>query len=71
MGFQIEIDEIFPANADTIMKTTYNNCWIVRYTRPIVASGDLLVAETADINSQFVSYSQGRVITSDSVEIVS
>ena len=71
VGFQIEIDEIFPADINKVMKTTYNNCWIVRYTRPIVASGDLLVAETADINSQFVSYSRGRIPTQGSVEIVS
>ena len=70
VGFQIEIDEIFPADINKIMKTTYNNCWIVRYTRPIVASGDLLVAETADINSQFVTYAQGRLATSGNVEIV-
>ena len=70
IGFIVEIDEIFPPAPDNVMITKYMNCWVVRYTRPIISSGDLLVAETADINAQYVSYSQGRAITSGSVEVV-
>jgi len=74
IGFTIELDETFPVpngTEESVMITTYHNCWIVRYTRPITASGDLLVAETADINAQFASYAQGRKITQDSIEVVS
>lgn len=75
VGFEIECDETYPVvgtgNKLSVMISKYVNCWIVRYTRPIVASGDLLVAETADINAQYVKYSQGRQITSGSVEVVS
>jgi len=74
VGFEIQCDEIFPAGTtpgSEIMIAKYINCWIVRYTRPIVASGDLLIAETADINAQYVKYSQGRQITNGSVEVVS
>jgi len=73
VGFEIEIDETFPVPSGSnlsVMKSTYVNCWVVRYTRPIVASGDLLVAETADINAQYVKYTQGRQITGGSVEVV-
>ena len=70
VGFIIELNEIFPPNPDSVMITSYMNCWIVRYTRPIIASGDLLVAETADINAQYVKYSQGRAITETNVEVV-
>ncbi len=70
IGFIVEVDEIFPADNTKVMITKYINCWIVRYTRPIVASGDLLVAETADINAQYVRYTQGRAITSGNIEVV-
>jgi len=56
IGFIIKINETFSGDANKVLITEYHNCWIVRYTRPIVSSGDLLVAETADINCQFVKY---------------
>ena len=71
IGFIVQIEETFPADPNQVMITKYNNCWIVRYTRPIIASGDLLIAETADINAQYVDYSQGRAIASNNVEVVS
>jgi hypothetical protein len=71
IGFIVEVDEIFPVDPTNVMITKYMNCWIVRYTRPIVASGDLLVAEAADINAQYVTYTQGRAIASGNVEVVS
>lgn len=71
IGFIVQLDETFPGDNKKVMVTKYHNCWIVRYTRPIIASGDLLVAEAADINSQYVSYSQGRVISAGNVEVVS
>ena len=71
VGFIVEIDEIFPPILEKMLITKYQNCWIVRYTRPIIASGDLLIAETADINAQYVTYSQGRVIQATNVEVVS
>jgi len=71
IGFIVEIDEIFPADPSKIMVTNYMNCWIVRYTRPIITTGDLLIAETADINAQYVTYSTtGRKIASENVEVV-
>jgi hypothetical protein len=73
VGFEIEIDEIYPGGTtpgSSSMITKYHNCWIVRYTRPIVSSGDLLIAETADINAQYASYTQGRKITAENVEVV-
>lgn len=71
VGFVVEIDEIFPPTPENVMITQYMNCWIVRYTRPIIASGDLLVAETADINAQYVKYTQGRAIAQENIEVVS
>jgi len=70
VGFIIEIDETFPADATKVMITQYMNCWIVRYTRPIITTSDLLVAETADINAQYVKYSQGRVVGATNIEVV-
>jgi hypothetical protein len=70
VGFIVEIDETFPADETKIMITHYMNCWIVRYTRPIIASGDLLVAETADINAQYVTYTGGRAVAEGNVEVV-
>jgi hypothetical protein len=74
VGFEIEIDEIYPGGTTPgadVMITKYHNCWIVRYTRPIVSSGDLLIAETADINAQYASYTQGRKVNAGNIEVVS
>ena len=72
IGFVIKIHETFAGDSTKSMITSYNNCWIVRYTRPIIASGDLLVAETADIICQYVSYdnSKGRILSKTSVSSV-
>ena len=72
VGFLIEIDERYPIpDGSVVMKSEYHNCWVVRYTRPIIASGDLLVAEACDINCQYVKYSGGRSVTAGNVEVVS
>jgi hypothetical protein len=71
VGFTLEVDEVFAGDPTKVMKTKYINSWVVRYTRPITSTGDLLVAETCDINAQTVTYSSDRVVTSDNVEIVS
>jgi hypothetical protein len=71
VGFIVEIHEIFPgASTNNVSITKYMNCWIVRYTRPIVASGDLLIAETADINCQYVKYTSARAATTTNIEVV-
>lgn len=71
VGFIVEIQEIFPgASTGNVSITRYMNCWIVRYTRPIIASGDLLIAETADINCQYVKYTSARAVAQSNVEVV-
>jgi len=54
LGFTLKVTETNPQEADQI--TTYHGCLITRYSRPIVSSGELVVAETADISARFVDY---------------
>jgi hypothetical protein len=54
LGFTLKVTETNPAEVDQI--TTYHGCFITRYSRPIVSSGELVVAETADISARYVDY---------------
>lgn len=56
LGFNITVTETKPTNVDQV--TTYHGCFITRYSRPIVASGELVIAETADISARYVEYGQ-------------
>lgn len=69
VGFQVRINEQHPLDVTKVFITTYSNCWITRYSRPIVATGDLLTVETLDIRSQRVSTKEGIPVTADKVEI--
>lgn len=70
VGFQVKVLEQSPVNAAAVFITTYNNCWITRYTRPIKASGDLLVVETMDISAQSTSTKKGTPVTSSKIEVI-
>jgi hypothetical protein len=70
VGFQCKIKEQSPISASAVFITTYNNCWITRYTRPVKATGDLLVVETMDISAQSISTKQGSVVTQDKIEVI-
>jgi hypothetical protein len=61
IGFLAKVYEQSPVDPSAQMITTYNNCWITRYTRPIKATGDLLVVETMDISAQSTSTAQSKV----------
>jgi len=54
LGFTLKATETNPMEQDQV--TTYHGCKITRYSRPIVASGELVVAETADISCRYVDY---------------
>lgn len=56
LGFNMKVTETSPLEIDQI--TTYRGCFVTRYSRPMVSSGELIVAETADISARFVEYSQ-------------
>jgi ATP-dependent Lon protease len=47
IGFQARLNEQHPTDDTKLFISTYHNCWITRYTRPIVSSGDLLTIEAA------------------------
>ena len=70
VGFQIKTEEQHPVDESKLYIGTYHNSWITRYTRPIVASGDLLTIETMDISSQRVSYKEGIPVTQDKIEVI-
>lgn len=61
IGFTAKVYEQSPVDPTAQQITTYNNCWITRYTRPIKATGDLLVVETMDISAQNTSTAQSKV----------
>jgi hypothetical protein len=71
VGFQAKLNEGHPLDDTKVFITTYNNCWITRYSRPVVSTGDLLVIETMDISAQSVTTKEGIPVTQDKVEIVS
>lgn len=70
VGFQCRLNEQHPLDDTKVFISTYHNCWITRYTRPIVASGDLMVVEAMDISAQRVSTKEGIPVTQDKIEIV-
>ncbi len=70
VGFQCQLNEQHPLDDTKVFITTYQNCWITRYTRPVASSGDLLVVEALDITAQRVTTKEGIPITSDKVEVV-
>lgn len=70
IGFQCQLNEQHPVDDTKIMITTYQNCWMTRFTRPVVGTGDLLTIEAMDIKAQTVSVKDGILITSDKIEVV-
>lgn len=70
VGFQCQLLEQHPLDDTKVFITTYHNCWMTRYSRPIVASGDLLTVEAMDISAQRVTTKEGIPVTQDKVEIV-
>jgi hypothetical protein len=70
VGFQCQLNEQHPLDDTKLFITTYQNCWITRYSRPVVATGDLLTIEAMDITAQRVTTKEGIPVTSDKVEIV-
>lgn len=70
IGFQCQVNEQHPLDDTKVMITTFHNCWMTRYTRPIVGTGDLLVVEAMDIKAQRSTLKEGIPITSDKVEVV-
>ena len=71
IGFAMRLQEQHPLDETKLYITTYQNCWITRYTRPVVATGELTVVETADITAQRTTSTEGIPITQDKVEVVS
>jgi hypothetical protein len=71
VGFQMRLQEQHPLDENKLYITTYHNCWITRYTRPVVATGELLIVETADISAQRATSTEGIPVTQDKVEVVS
>ena len=60
--FDILVKELNPGGADpanpSVMGTKYRDCFMTAYSRPILASGNLTVVETATISARDVKYSQ-------------
>ena len=71
VGFQMNASEQHPTDDTKKLISIYNNCWVTRYSRPIVSTGDLLIVEAADISAKSVSYTEGVIVTADKVEIIS
>lgn len=71
VGFQCQLNEQHPVDDTKLFISTYSNCWITRYSRPIVSSGDLLTVETLDISAARVTTKEGIPVTSDKIEVVS
>ena len=71
VGFQCKLNEQHPLDDTKVFITTYNNCWITRYSRPVVSTGDLLIIEAMDISAQSVNTKEGIPVSQDKVEIVS
>jgi hypothetical protein len=53
-GFDIVVEETSPDG--TLMTTTFHDCYITNYSRPIAAAGNLTIAETATVTSRWVEY---------------
>ena len=70
VGFQAQLREQSPVDATSVFITTYNNCWITRYTRPVKSSGDLLVVANMDISAQSITVHQGRAVTQANIEVI-
>ena len=71
VGFAAKVMEQSPIDASAVYITTYNNCWITRYTRPIKATGDLLVVETMDISAQSTTTKPGATVGQGNIEVIS
>lgn len=71
IGFQCQLTEQHPTDDTKLFITTYSNCWITNYARPVSASGDLLTVETLTISAQRVTTKEGIPVTSDKIEVVS
>lgn len=71
IGFQCQMNEQHPLDDTKLFITTYSNCWITRYTRPVVSTGDLLTIEAMDISAQRVTTKEGIPVTADKVEVIS
>lgn len=70
VGFEMRLNEQHPLDDTKMMITSYENCWLTRYSRPVVATGDLLIIETADMSAQRAVTKEGIPITQDKVEVI-